>query len=415
MKNILLNQFKNLALVLLISVLAITFVKAQSDTTTKKEKVVKLTYSTNINGKVKTVDTTFAFPSEMTDDEIGQLVEKHMDKLNGDAADRDFDFHFFPGPDFKGIWGTPDGEHAEWFQQMDAARMQDSSLQRQLEALRHIMPDPDDLANFSQYFNMTDFNAPCPPPCRAYKHHGNRHCDGDKEADCHVYLYGDGDSEDGEAPEHFFYYDGDEDDAQKMDRDVIIVKGKGDTLVLKGKKRIIVGGEPFEFEHFDSNDMDIDLQIDSIGDSVQVRVQVPKAPKAPRMKIIGKQLKAPFGNDYYAATAFAGNARIKDLNAEDIQQMKGTSLKAAKKYQLLGVEQLRVERLDPGLIALSFRLEDSNNVDIQLFDESGELLHHEIIKKFSGEYYKEINLEPSNKLYLKISQGGKSLIKKILL
>jgi hypothetical protein len=415
MKSILLNQFKNFALVLLISVLAITIVKAQSDTTTKKEKVVKLTYSTNINGNIKTVDTTFTFPDEMSDDEIGQLVEAHMNRLNGEEADRDFDFHFFPGTDFKGIWSTPDGEPAEWLAQMEAWKMQDSSLKRQMEALRQQMPNTEDFANFSEHFNMTDFNVPCPPPCRVYKHHGNRHRHGAKEADCHVYMFGNAESESGEGPENFFYYEGDVDDADKMDRDVVIVKGKGDTIVLKGKKRILVGGEPFEFENFENSNMDFDLQIDSIGDSVQVRVQVPKALKAPRVKVIGKQLKAPFGNNYFAANAFAGNARIKDLNAEDIQQMKGTALKATKKYQLLGVEQLRVESLEPGLIALSFHLEDANNIEIQLFDQSGELLHHEIIKKFSGEYYKEISLEPSDRLYLKISQGGKSLIKKVLL
>lgn len=415
MKNHLSSLFKALSLVLLISVLTFTLVKAQSDSPAKNDKVVKLSYSTNINGKVKTVDTTFTFPQEMTDDDISQLVEKHMNKLNGEEADHDFDFHFFPGPDFKGVWGTPDGEHAEWLAQMDAMKMHDSSLRRQMEALRLQMPSPDDFADFSEHFNMTDFDVPCPPPCKVYKHRGNRHRNGAKDTDCHVYMFGDADNEEGERPEHFFWYDGDADHTKKMDGDVIIVKGKGDTLVLKGKKRIVVGGESLELEDFENIDMDLDLRIDSIGDSVQVHVKMPKAPKAPRVKVIGKQLKAPYGNDYFAATAFSGNARLKDLNAEDIQQMRRTALKAGKKYQILGIEQLRVEKLKHGLIALSFRLEDDNSVDIQLFDQSGELLHHEIIKKFSGEYYKEINLENTDMLYLKISQGGKSLIKKVLL
>jgi hypothetical protein len=418
MKNLSSILSKSLALLVLISVLTLTLVQAQPDTTSSGQKVVKLNYTTNINGKLKTVDTTFMFPEAMTDDDISQLVEDHMNRLSEEGESHEFDFNFFPGKDFPHIWGPPDVEEGEWALQLEALakqmksyKMQDSSLKKEMDALRYTMPDPEEFAKLYEHFNMTDFNSPCPPPCRAYRHHGNRFRGQGPAKDCHIYMFGDTEENDEDQTEKFFWY-GDDAESIAIDSNFSIIQGNGDTIVLKGNKKIIVKGEPFEFEHFNNKDMNIEVFTDSISDSMQVRVQIPKAP---RVKILSKKFKQPHDNNFFSNHGFGRQAHLKDLNEEDIQQMKGTALKPAKKYQLLGVEHLSVENLEPGLISLNFSLGDDKETEIQLFDNSGELVHHEITKKIVGDYYKEIQTGMADALYLKIRQGGKSFIKKILL
>lgn len=104
---------------------------------------------------------------------------------------------------------------------------------------------------------------------------------------------------------------------------------------------------------------------------------------------------------------------ITDLNSEDLKKLSHSAMKPSQAKEPLGLDRLIIKRSGPDKIHIRFSTELSDDLEVLLFDEQGTLLHHEILKKFSGNYDRILTLTSQPVYYLKIQQGKKVLQKKI--
>jgi len=102
-----------------------------------------------------------------------------------------------------------------------------------------------------------------------------------------------------------------------------------------------------------------------------------------------------------------------DLNSDDLNKLSHSALKPSQVKEPLDLDKLSVNKSVRGKIRLRFTTEQSGDIEVSVFDEQGSILHHEILKKFSGNYDRIITLLPQPVYYLKIQQGKKVLQKKI--
>lgn len=109
-----------------------------------------------------------------------------------------------------------------------------------------------------------------------------------------------------------------------------------------------------------------------------------------------------------------GPLRAIDIPAEDITRLSKTALSPASSAEPLGIPEINVRPFGKGVIQLRFPARNLNSFEVSLFDENGTLLYQESIKKNSGDYDKRIEVESKPPFFLKISQGKKILIKKII-
>lgn len=109
-----------------------------------------------------------------------------------------------------------------------------------------------------------------------------------------------------------------------------------------------------------------------------------------------------------------GPLRAIDIPAEDIARLSKTALSPASSAEPLGIAEINVRPVGKGTIQLRFPARSLTSFEVSLFDENGTLLYQESIKKNSGDYDKRIEVENKPPFFLKISQGKKTLIKKII-
>lgn len=115
-----------------------------------------------------------------------------------------------------------------------------------------------------------------------------------------------------------------------------------------------------------------------------------------------------------------GNARsaaLTDLTPHDISNLKKSDLKPSRKVIPLGIDDLRINPLrDSHQLRLRFGVQGDSDLTVQLFDQDGAMFHDESLRKSNGSYDNRITLpdHASDELYIRISQGKQSLIKKIV-
>ena len=417
MKNHSSFLLKSLAGVFILMAFSFSVVMAQPDTVTARKKVVKLKFNTSVNGKETSVDTTIQFNHNTSDEDINKLVESIVKRVKSDGDTSEFYFKSMPSKGKKKhmafVYRNNGGHELEELSESLADLSgQDSMLRVEIEKLGGMMPDPAEMEELSRHFNITDFNCAVAPPCRIDRHmrlsrpccpsakceKGNRMRHGRKnrhiaQPPCNFYMYG---NKGFEAP--------------VGENETIIINGEGDTIIMNGNKMVIMDGMGKGFPGMDMENMDVRVLRDSINDSLQVTIRMSDEPGMPEMPDLRFENPEEIHRMYFAG----GEFRVADLNTEDIDYLKRSDLKSGKKYKLLGVDAMQVERTGPEGIALEFRLPEGSEVEVMLFDASGENIYHEVLKKFSGDYYKEIETGMVDILYLKISQGGKTLMKKIL-
>lgn len=125
----------------------------------------------------------------------------------------------------------------------------------------------------------------------------------------------------------------------------------------------------------------------------------------------------PFDRDHFAFNpGNSGAARLSDLTADEINRLRQTDLKPGKKVVPLGIDNLEANLLRrKQQLTLRFNAPGEGELQIQLFDDQGALMHDESLRKFNGRYDNRIALPESHNdiLFLRISRGSQSLVKKL--
>ncbi|MGC8864180.1 MAG: hypothetical protein ACP5O2_00510 [Bacteroidales bacterium] len=172
---------------------------------------------------------------------------------------------------------------------------------------------------------------------------------------------------------------------------IIILGGpKGDTLMRKSVKIIHKG-------------------IDKEGDTVVIERKVVRDKK---YGIPGKdRMLRPIDRPIFNRP---GMLKVIDLPAEDITRLSKTALAPASSTEPLGIAEIKARPAGKGTIHLHFPARNLSSFEVSLFDENGILLYQESVKKNSGDYDKRLEVESMPPFFLKINQGKKAIIKKII-
>ena len=109
-----------------------------------------------------------------------------------------------------------------------------------------------------------------------------------------------------------------------------------------------------------------------------------------------------------------GPLKAVDLSQEDLNRLAQSALAPAAAAEPLGVSEIRVRPAGKDALHLAFPARDLNSFDVSLYDDKGALLFQESIKKNSGDYTRRIETGIKPPFFLKITQGKKTLIKKII-
>ena len=200
---------------------------------------------------------------------------------------------------------------------------------------------------------------------------------------------------------------------QDSTHSVIIIKKveNGDTVVDKivkhGRSFVNIGGDTLYLSPHR-------LKSDSIR-IIAHKLENDARRKAQREMRLLRNHRAPGRAEWYGNTSF-GSPRfeISDLSDVDIRRLKGSGLNTRKAYEPLGIERLKVTPEGKGKLRLKFIAPEGKELEVKIYDEDGESFYHEVLKQFGGLYDKVIQTGPVRKMYLKISQGKKAMIKKIV-
>lgn len=194
-------------------------------------------------------------------------------------------------------------------------------------------------------------------------------------------------------------------DMPEMEEEIII-KGEDTIIIKNGGKRMMkyIGknNSPGNFEYFINKTND--------NDSIRVEVKMDNDIRHSSRRTRRASIEAP----RWSHRAFSSLA-LKDLSSEDLENLKGSDFKTKSGYQPLGISDLNIEKAGRKILRISFRTDETKNIEVKLFNNNGETIYHELIKVFSGLYTKEISLDNFRETYfLQIKQGKKALNKKIV-
>lgn len=109
-----------------------------------------------------------------------------------------------------------------------------------------------------------------------------------------------------------------------------------------------------------------------------------------------------------------GRLKVVDLSKDDLAGLAKSALAPTIPYEPLGIPEIQVKPLRKEIIHLSFPAANLSSFDVSLYDEKGDLLFQESIKKNIGDYARQIQTNRKPPFFLKINQGKKALIKKII-
>ncbi|HAQ65168.1 MAG TPA: hypothetical protein DCR43_04850 [Bacteroidales bacterium] len=209
----------------------------------------------------------------------------------------------------------------------------------------------------------------------------------------------------------------------KKIRKVMVLRGGSDTVMLEGNEKMV-------YTIVDDNGQ-ITVKSDGMGgdtiltDSTRqyhfygTRDGNPHQPfRYNVQRRAGRRGEAePLMSDNFAFNSNdRGSARLSDLTADEISRLKRTDLKPGRKVVPMGVENLEASFLRrKQQLALRFDAPGEGALTIQLFDDQGSLIHDESLRKSNGRYDNRIALpeRPSDELYLRISRGRQSIVKKL--
>ncbi len=168
-------------------------------------------------------------------------------------------------------------------------------------------------------------------------------------------------------------------------------------------------------------DMDTTF-VNEEGDTVKIvknmRFNMPTPPhpvKMPRNHFMWKGDRNPQPQVYNYYRPGIGSS-IADLSKEEIERLRKSDLKPAKSFSPLGLEELKARFSHFGdKLSLSFEYPYGEKLTVKLFDDNGKQFYHEEIVQSTGGYDRKIQLpeELGDQLYLRISSGKQSIIKRI--
>ena len=168
-------------------------------------------------------------------------------------------------------------------------------------------------------------------------------------------------------------------------------------------------------------DMDTTF-VNEEGDTIKIikdmrfNMPIPLHPiKAPRNHFMwkGDGSPQPQVHNYYRPGT---GSSISDLSKEEIDRLKKSDLKPAKSFSPMGLEELKARFSHFGdKLSLSFEYPYGEKLTVKLFDDNGKQFYHEEIVQSTGGYDRKIQLpeELGDKLYLRVSSGKQSIIKRI--
>lgn len=117
---------------------------------------------------------------------------------------------------------------------------------------------------------------------------------------------------------------------------------------------------------------------------------------------------------YWKTFRIPGPLKAVDLSQEDLNKLAKSALAPYAPADPLGIPEVKIRPFSGGVIQIAFPARNLSSFDISIFDENGELIFQESIKKNAGDYARRIEIDRKPPFYLKINQGKKSLIKKII-
>lgn len=298
---------------------------------------------------------------KMEGNHMGQMkkIKKHLKKIDGhDAAVKSFEFHF--DSDTGAIFDTKNKEINVW-----------------VDSIKNIICIKGNIFDNDFLFDLDSDNMPF------FHKFFKDDCPKMRE-------------------EFFNFHDEEFPDSEEE----VIIKGEDTIIIKKGGNRMIKRFErnhkPENFEYFVTKTKD--------NDSVKVMV---KMDKDVRFTTDRNKRKAPSRLRWNQRSMTGLTAT--DLSPEDIDNLKGSDFKIKSSYQTLGISDLSIESIGRKSLRISFKTNETKNLEVKLFNEAGETIYHEVMKVFSGIYTKEMmvnNLKET--YYLQIKQGKKALNKKIV-
>lgn len=107
----------------------------------------------------------------------------------------------------------------------------------------------------------------------------------------------------------------------------------------------------------------------------------------------------------------------------DVQDPSASERKLFQKEQISSESNLNLKWINlfpnpsNGHFNLTFDLQEKGNTEVVIYDLAGKILYQEQLKDFNGSYHKEIDLTEGSKgvYFLKVLQGNKAILKKIVL
>ncbi|MEW6135732.1 MAG: hypothetical protein AB1583_08505 [Bacteroidota bacterium] len=109
-----------------------------------------------------------------------------------------------------------------------------------------------------------------------------------------------------------------------------------------------------------------------------------------------------------------GRLKVVDLSKDDLAGLAKSALAPSTPYEPLGIPEIKVRPLRKGALNLAFPAANLSSFDVSLYDEKGDLIFQESIKKNMGDYARQIQIDRKPPFFIKINQGKKTLIKKII-
>jgi len=131
-----------------------------------------------------------------------------------------------------------------------------------------------------------------------------------------------------------------------------------------------------------------------------------------RMITPGKRRAFPSDADF--SSRVPGRLKVVDLSKDDLAGLAKSALAPATPYEPLGIPEIKVRPLRKGALNLAFPAANLSSFDVSLYDEKGDLIFQESIKKNMGDYARQIQVDRKPPFFIKINQGKKTLIKKII-
>ncbi len=209
----------------------------------------------------------------------------------------------------------------------------------------------------------------------------------------------------------------------KKIKKVMVLRGGNDTIMLEGDDKMVytIVDDNGQIS-VESNWLDGDTIISDSTRKYHVYGFASKKNNEPfryniRRRAGTREDERPFGRDRFVFDpGNSGSARLSDLTADEINRLRRTDLKPGKKVVPLGIDDLGANLLRrKQQLTLRFNAPGEGELQIQLFDDQGALIHDESLRKFNGRYDNRIALPESHNdiLFLRITRGSQSLVKKL--